>query len=497
MTFRGSESRQRRDWEQAVSNAVRGDHWKQTGRLVLSLAAYQRAITKWPAFPEAFNNLGTVLMSLGRMEEAVRCLRQALHIRPDLLPARCNLLLALLHSPARSPEAAAEAHRQWGRQFPAPPPAADGPAPAGRIRLGYVSANFLINPEGFVIQPLLRHHDRSRFEIFCYSNALRCDEWTRRYQRLAEHWRDISHKSDEQAARLIRRDGIQILVDCSGHWNHGRLSLFSLKPAPIQVSLPTYPATTGLAAVDYRITDRQADPRGLTEHLHTEKLIRLLRVCITYQPPSEAPDVNHLPALENGHVTYGCFNRRQKITDEMLRLWATILKRVPGSRLLFHHTFGGRKTVVREITNPILSRFAGLGVDPARIRFLGRLPLAEHLRVFHQVDLCLDTFPYHGMTMTCESLWMGVPVITLAGRSHVSRIGVSLLTVTGLEDFIAHSRPEYIRIAIDTANDLERLARLRTTLRERMRRSSLTHADHYARALERAYLRMLAGTPNN
>lgn len=435
-----------------------------------------------------------MLQSLGRVEDGIARLRRALEIRPNLLPAQCNFLLAILNSPIWPAEAIAEAHKQWGRQFAPPPAPIRDFVRTRRIRIGYFSSNFLTNPEAFFLEPLLQHHDRDQFEIFCYSNVVRHDDWTRRYQRLADRWRDISRKTDQQVAQLIRRDRIQILVDCSGHWTNGRLSLFSLKPAPIQVSLPTYPATTGLEAVDYRITDGVADPKGMTEHLHSEKLIRLPRVCVTYEPPLEAPEVNELPALRNGSVTFGCFNRRQKITDDMLALWAAILKCTPGSRLLFHHTFNGQPLVCREITDPIMQIFEARGIDPTRVRFLGRLPLAEHLRVFHRIDVCLDTFPYHGMTMTCEALWMGVPVVTLAGRSHVSRTGLSLLTAVGLKDFVADAPHQYVRIAVSAARNLRRLAVLRATLRERMHRSPLTRADDYARALERAYLRMLKAT---
>ena len=488
-----SNSRQLRDWQAAVRHAIRGDEWKQAGRLRLSVAAYQRALQKWPRFPEALNNLALVYNSLGRVDDGIRCLAEALEIRPNLIPAQSNLLLAILNSPAWPPEAVAEAHKEWGRQFPPPPRSVPRTSQrGGRIRIGYVSSNFASNPESFFLEPLIRNHDRARFEIFCYSNVRDHDEWTRRYQRATNHWRDISKNSDHDAARRIRRDGIQILVDCTGHWTGGRLPLFSLKPAPLQVSFPTYPATTGLSAIDYRITDRYADPAGMTEHLHSEKLLRLPRACVTYGPPAGAPDVNPLPALSNGGITFGCFSRRHKITDEMLRVWAAILKRVPDSRLLFHHTYRGGRKVAREITDPILGVFRSLGVDPARISFLGRLPLPEHLGVIGQVDIALDTFPYHGMTMTCESLWMGVPVITLAGCSHVSRIGVSLLSAVGLRDFIAASTAGYIDIATAAAQNLDALSGLRSTLRDRMCGSPLLQAKDYARAVEDAYLRILA-----
>jgi protein O-GlcNAc transferase len=477
-------------WQRSVSQAVRADRLRSTGKLARSLVAYSQALDSYPDFPEALNNLGLALRSLGRLDEALQCFERALRINPGLTPAQSNLLLMLLYSPNVAPEVIADAHRQWGNQFSDVLRPQRPGSTRRQLRIGYVSTGFKQNAERFFTEPILRHHDRRRFEIYCYANVSDPDRWTRRFRRLADHWRDILSLSDEQAAHRIRRDGIAILVDLTGHMADSRLSIFAKRPAPIQVSFPTYPATSGLKSADFRISDAYADPVGMTEHLHTEKLVRLPHIYVPYRPPEEAPEVNELPAVQRSFVTLGSLQRRPKISGPMLELWATILKRVPGARLLFHYNYNVSATVAPEIRNPILQVLARNGVDSTRVRFVGGLPHRLHLELYHEIDISLDTFPYNGMTTTCDSLWMGVPVVTLAGRSHITRTSGSFLGALGLTDWIAESPRDYVRIAVSMARNTTALAALRIGLRDRMRKSAVCDGAGYTRALERAYLEM-------
>jgi predicted O-linked N-acetylglucosamine transferase (SPINDLY family) len=433
------------------------------------------------------SNVAELLHTLRRGPEAMAILEAVRQVDPRYLPAHENFLTAGLSLDGCSPCAIAQRHFDWGLLYENPDPARRLRARPARMRLGYLSANFGLNPEGFFTLPFLEAHDHSRVEVFCYSNRVD-DIWTPRFRKAADQWREIWGQPDELIAAQIERDSIDILVDLSGHFEGGRLPLFARSPAPIQISFPTYPATTGLPAIQYRITDRWTDEPGQTESLHSEKLIRLDRCYCCYAPPGDAPEVGPLPALRKGFVTFGVFNRAQKITDRMLRVWGTIVRETPGSRILFHHVYNGAQPVQPEFREPMLRVLAEAGVSADRVEFVGlRSPVDVHLAVFNQVDISLDTFPYHGMTTTCESFWMGVPVVTLAGGSHVSRVGVSLNASLGLERFTAATEEQYARIASEAAEDLESLARLRCSLREDMRRSPLTDARGYARSLEDAY----------
>jgi predicted O-linked N-acetylglucosamine transferase (SPINDLY family) len=312
--------------------------------------------------------------------------------------------------------------------------------------------------------------------------------FTRRFRRLRLHWRDITQLSDAEATALIRSDEIDVLVDLSGHWANGRVPLFASRPAPVQISLGTYPCTTGLPAMDFRITDKYVDPPG-SERLLSEKLVRLHRCYCCYELPRPLPKPGPLPALRRGYVTFGCFQRPQKLSAELMRLWSAILLRTPGSRLLFHHLFDSRNSrhVSKASREPILAALGRHGVAASRVRFAGYRPGSEHLATIAATDIALDSFPYHGMTTTCDSVAMGVPVVTLAGRSHVSRAGVSILTAVGLEDWIAPDGEAYIETTLRHARDLKGLARLRASLPRRVRASPLTNGRDFAKSLERVY----------
>lgn len=477
------------DVERAIALAREGKLCVDAGRVETGTALFAEALRHWPAAPGILHNLANALLSAGRADDAIEAARRAYEAAPELDATQSNLLTLLLYSPSLSAQAVADAHLAWGRGYADAerPPARQG----GRIRAGYLSSCFRRNPEYFFIEPILRHHDRRSFEVFCYSATKRSDGFTDRLRGASDHWRDLEGLSDDEAAELIREDGIDILADCSGHYSESRLRVLALRPARVQVSLPTYPATTGLAAVDFRITDQLSDPPGATERHYAEQLVRLPHVFLCYEPWPGHAEVGPLPADRNGYVTFGSFNRLDKINPAVVETWARILNQAPGARLLVNSTFHGHADPPEEHCGRILRRFGNFGVNSERIRFVGARPLREYFEVRNEVDIVLDTFPFPGLTTSCDSLWMGVPMVTLAGESHLGRSGVTLLNAVGLSDWVAGSREEYIRLAVEKAGDVGGLREIRRGLRERTRGSPLTDACGYTRTLENAYRRML------
>ena len=362
-----------------------------------------------------------------------------------------------------------EEARRWNQQHADPlkhliKPHDNDRTPDRRLRIGYVSPDFLEHPVGRFMLPLLSGHDRKNYEIFAYASMFAADDMTLQLRSQADRWQSIAGLSDEKAAELIRRDGIDILVDLTGHTANNRLLLFARKPAPVQVTYLGYPATTGLDAIDYRLTDVYADPPQLAEKAsleYSEELVRLSTTAWCIHLPQD-PSPNIRP---QGPVNFGCFNNFAKVNPPLLKLWASILKASPGSRLLLKCS-GLQSEDTRERLRQL---FHDEGVNSERLELISRTSsYAEHLALYHQVDIALDASPYHGTTTTCEALWLGVPVVSLAGNSHVSAVGVSLLSNVGLPDLIARSPDDYVKIAANLAADRPRLAALRSTLRSRV-----------------------------
>ena len=451
----------------------------------------QLALREDAADKDAWSDLGSLYARAGRIRAADRSFRKAIALDPERLLFRSNLAVNCNYRSDLSHEQIRDAHIEIFRSLG--PPAGDHanePAPHRRLRVGYYSSEFRFGPPAFFLPAILKYHDRAQFEIFCYSNTQKLDEYTTKLRCLADHWRDVREMDDGQLTQQVRADGIDVLVDRTGHFEHGRPGLFSRGAAPVQVSLPGYPATTGVPGIGYRITDAYADPPGMTDHLHTEVLFRLPDCFACYTPAERSPEVTQLPALRNGYITFGCFQKRQKITAAMIGLWARILAALPGSRLKFHHLFSGVEEVPRELRRGIEAVFRKRGVGAERISWAGGQPHYEHLESVASVDIALDTFPYNGMTTTCECLWMGVPVATRAGDAHVSRVGMSYLSNVGLFDWVAASDEEYVALAVRHAEDLPELAKTRLNLRSAMRASPLTDAHSYTRNLEGAFRTM-------
>ena len=441
------------------------------------------ALAADPRHMGAYYNLGLALFAVGEIEQAHAALTSALAIRPDARAARSALLFLLCHHPDIDGATLLAEHRGWNELHaralaPEFAPRTAELAPGRKLRLGYVSADFRRHSLSYFIEPLFANHDRDRFDVFCYSNTRRADEVTDRLRSCVSQWRDITALSDAAAAELVMRDGIDILVDLSGHTAESRLLVFARKPAPVQVSYIGYPNTTGLAAMDYRISDGYMDPPGISDALYTEKLLRMPHSLWCYRPPAPTPDVNPLPALQRGVTTFGSLHGFTKLNRKVIDLWARVLARQPGSELVVAGAPAG------ETGARLREQFAAQGIDAARLHLIGKLNFDDYLRLYHRIDIGLDAFPYNGGTTTCESLWMGVPVVTLAGTYSVARAGVSLLTSAGLPELIADSPERYVDIATNLARDPHRLAELRGSLRGRMQRSPLMDEAGFTRAFE-------------
>ena len=467
--------------------------WQTQGKLHEAVTSYEKALALQPDSAYAHGGLAVVLKDQGRLDEALQHFARALELDPWLAETRNSLLFSMNYVSGLRPEEVYAAHVEFGRRHEAPLrevaslPHANIPDTERRLRIGYVSGDFRYHSVASFLEPVLAQHDRARFEVYCYSCSSSADDMTRRLQGYADCWRHIAGMSDEEAAQRIRDDRIDILVDLAGHTANNRLLTFARKPAPVQVAYLGYPNTTGLTTMDYRLTDAHADPVGCTEHLYTERLVRLPRVFLCYRPTEGAPPLVPPPVLKTGQLTFGSFNALSKITPEVVACWSRILRALPKARLILKNASLRDEATCRRY----LDLFSREGIAPERLELLSWTASASgHLALYWRVDIALDPFPYNGTTTTCEALWMGVPVITLAGSRHAGRVGVSLLTQVGLEDLIAQSEADYLALAVRLAADPERLTRLRSGLRERVAASPLCDAAAFARDVEAAYRTM-------
>ncbi len=468
-----------------------GNALSNLGRISEAVSAYERAIDLNPRFAGAYNNLGNALKDRGRVDEAIDAYRRALSVNPDDRNAHDNLILTMHYSPNESAGTLRAERQRWNARFAEPHRAGIRPhqndrRPDRRLRIGFVSSDFGRHPVGYFLAPYLACHRREAVEVICYSDRKQDDSLTVQLRRMADGWRQTVGLSDDRLARAIREDRIDILVDLSGHTAGNRLLTFARKPAPVQAVWIAYPDTTGMAVMDYLITDGRVTPPG-AEKDFSERLARLPETYVCYAPPDRAPAVTPLPALDAGGITFGCLNNIAKMTPEMVSIWSRILRRVPESRLILKYKSFGDDSVRQRYRR----LFADAGIDPARVVMRGFSPThREHLETYQEIDIALDPFPYNGTTSTCEALYMGVPVVGSAGTTFVGRQGVSLLHTVGLSDWIAGDEEGYVGMAVRRAGDLEALAALRRSLRERMRQSPLCNAARFSRFLETAFRRM-------
>lgn len=459
-------------------------------RYTEAAACFSRALQLDSGSVSALFRTADNLLAQARVDEAIAAYRALLEINPEHAGAAHGLLFTLNYLPSITQAEIAAEHRAWAqRHYPVNPAVQqydNSTDRSRRLRIGYVSADFRKHSVAYFIGPVLTAHDRGRIEIYCYSDVDIPDSTTEWLKSLATHWRDISCFSDTDTARLVRDDKIDILVDLSGHSGNSRLGVFCLEPAPVQASYLGYPNTTGLSQIDFRLTDGWADPHD-QDAFYSEKLYRLPDGFLCYGPWGEAPTVMPLPAQRSGYITYGSFNNLAKVNAVVIELWAQLLKINAGGRLLLKNHALADESVRKRI----LDEFMRFGIESSRLELFGLVDsTAAHLDLYNRIDVGLDTFPYNGTTTTCEALWMGVPVVTLAGNRHAGRVGVSILSHLGLNELIADAPDEYIRIASELANDRKRLTILRADLRDRMAASPICDAELFTRNLEAAYRKM-------
>src|SRR5215475_9946062 len=463
----------------------------EQGRLDEAIAAYRRAIGIKPDLAEAYSNLGAALSWQGKLDEAIAAFRRAIGIKPGLSKAFSSLLLALHYDDKSTNEDLFAAHREWderyGQRVPRFTAYTNDRDPARRLRIGYFSPDFRQHANTYFVEPLLRGHDRQKVEVFCYAEVMRPDLVTTRLQGLADHWVVTVGLSDQRLAERIRTDGIDILVDIPGHVANDRLLVFARKPAPVQVTWLGYPNTTGLKAIDYRLVDAVTDPAGEADAWASETLVRLKGGFLCYNGLRDGPEPISAPCLRTGTVTFGSFNNPAKLSTATFDAWAKLLSRLPQARLLLK----GIPFADAATRALFLDRLGERGVPAERVELMAWHPgPAEHLALYHRVDIALDPFPYNGTTTTCDALWMGVPVITLRGYRHAGRVGASLLTQVGLTDLIADSIEEYVEIAVALAGDPRRLDELHRILRPRMAASPLGDEGAFASKMEAAFRTM-------
>ncbi len=445
----------------------------------------ERYVARRPQPSQAHFMLGHLRFLAGRQEDGIAPLSQGAE-RPGASAADASThLFDLNYMPGLAPETLLSAHRRWSERFAGRPVAADGFGndrdPHRRLRVGFVSPDFRAHSVSFFLRPLLDHLDGSGIEAHAYADVAHPDGITARLRQSVPQWRDIWRKPDEAVLAQIRADGIDVLVDLAGHTADNRLTLFARRAAPVQATYLGYPATTGLPAMDARIVDRRSDPDGAEAHA-SERLCRLDRCFLAYSPDSY-PEIAPPPALARGSISFGSFNNIAKLNREVVKAWAGLLRAVQGSRLVLKHDVSHDPMVQAHL----VGQFEDEGVGRHRLAFLERTPdLDSHLAAYGEVDIALDPFPYNGTTTTCEALWMGVPVVTLAGSHHAARVGASLLSAAGFDAWIAADTTDYVRTAAQLAGSPRLLEALRRLLRPELAGSPLCDGAALARAFEQA-----------
>lgn len=478
-----------------VLEPTNAETYKQLGHTlgklgILADAAncFRRAIELDLGDVHSLDTLGNILKDVGQVDAAINIFRQAISLCPDSIRPHTNLLFTIQFSPAYDAAAIREEHSRWDQRHAAElekscPPHSNDRNPSRRLRVGYVSPNFRNHCQSLFMLPLLRCHDHAQLEIVCYSDDSSPDDITQQMRSSADSWRETFGLTDKQLVQQIRDDQIDILVDLTMHMAHSRPLMFARKPSPIQVCWLAYPGTTGLTAMDYRLTDPYLDPPDVSDAFYSETSFRLPQTFWCYDPLTDVPGVNALPARKNGFITFGSLNNFCKTNGSVFKLWSQVLKVVEHSRLIL---------LVPEpaCRQQIFTAFEECGITSDRITTeLVRLR-PQYLELYHQIDIALDTFPYNGHTTSLDSFWMGVPVITMVGKTVVGRAGVSQLMNLRLPELIAKTPDEFVNTASVLARDLDRLSQLRSSLRERMLRSPLMDAPHFAKNVEAAYRTM-------
>jgi predicted O-linked N-acetylglucosamine transferase (SPINDLY family) len=454
-------------------------------------AHFRAALAIDPRHAEAHYNFGIHFHNLGQPLEAIACFRRAIEVKPDFALAHGNLVAVASAAPGYNAVAILDEQRAWAHRFadPLTPPApryanaADG---RRRLRVGYVSPDLWQHPITNFFEPLLERHDRAAFEVICYDTAKINDAVNQRLRARADGWVDCAALDEVALTQRIRDDRIDILVDLSAHTKNNRLPVFARKPAPVQVSYLGYPTSTGMAAIDYRLSDSVLDPDGF-DCYSAEQVVRLPGTYFCFRPPPALPPVGPLPAAARGHLTFGSFNNLAKLNAPTVARWAQVLNALPDSKLFLKT----KSLADAQIQCRVAAAFAAHGIAESRLLMRGwEVQTRHHLDHYNEVDIALDPAPYNGVTTTCEALLMGVPVVVLRGDTHLSRMGASLLVAAGLPELIVATPEEYLQKCLSLAGDPSALATLRAQLRGRVAASALMDEAGFTRALEREYRSM-------
>ncbi|KAK2655589.1 hypothetical protein Ddye_008641 [Dipteronia dyeriana] len=464
------------------------------GKMDAAASMIEKAIIANPTYAEAYNNLGVLYRDAGNISLAIDAYEQCLKIDPDSRNAGQNRLLAMNYINEGHDDKLFEAHRDWGRRFMRLYPqnmSWDNPKdPERSLVIGYVSPDYFTHSVSYFIEAPLVYHDYGNYKVVVYSAVVKADAKTIRFRerviKKGGMWRDIYGIDEKKVASMVREDKIDILVELTGHTANNKLGMMACRPAPVQVTWIGYPNTTGLPAIDYRITDSLADPPDTTQR-HVEELVRLPDCFLCYSPSPEAGPVCPTPALSNGFITFGSFNNLAKITPKVLQVWSRILCAVPNSRLVVKC----KPFCCDSVRQRFLSTLEQLGLESLRVDLLPLILLNhDHMQAYSLMDISLDTFPYAGTTTTCESLYMGVPCVTMGGSVHAHNVGVSLLTKVGLQHLIAQNEDEYVELAWQLASDITALSSLRMSLRDLMSKSPVCDGLNYTLGLESTYRNM-------
>jgi protein O-GlcNAc transferase len=459
---------------------------KNLGKGDESLAAFEKAVAAEPGRASLHNNLANALKDIGELGTAIATMHRAIELDPKDAGIHSNLIF-LLNYVLDDPKAIGDELRRWNERHGRPlksliRPHENDRSADRRLRIGYVSPDLYAHPVGRMMLPLLASHDRTRFEIFCYSGTVSPDPTTRQMQNLVSAWRDTRTMSDAELADQVRRDRIDILVDLAMHTGGNRLLVFAQKPAPVQATYLAYCGSSGLETMDFRLSDPYMDPPGADESGYSEKTIRLANTFWSYFPTNNEAPAEETPASKAGYVTFGCQNNYCKISPGAWTAWFEILRQVAGSRLFIYCAKGRHRERAK-------NRIREAGIDPHRLVF-SESTGADYFLQYREIDLALDPFPYGGGMTTCDAIWMGTPVLALRGKTGVGRGGASIMSNLGLTELIGDNVQDYVRIAADLGQNPSRLNELRRGLRQRMQRSPLMNARQFAADIESAYGQM-------
>jgi protein O-GlcNAc transferase len=462
-----------------------GSVLRTMGHLDQAIATFKSGLFFRPDYHILYCNLGNALKDSGRLDDAIAAYRRAIEIRPSDAITHSNLVYSISYSPNYDATEILRENLRFGAIHAAKlahgvPPHKNTRDPDRRLRIAYLGSDFRDHCQSFFMIPLLANHNHDRFEIYCYANVGRPDAITERIKKYADHWQSVVGITDAELAEKIRADEIDIAVDLTMHMSNGRLLALAHRPAPVQVAYLAYPGTTGVPAIDYRLTDPYLDPPGDSDLNYSEKSLRLPDTFWCYDPLTDGPAVNPLPALQNGFITFGCLNNFCKVTRQTLDLWASVLRAVPNSRMIILCPIGTQR-------DELLENLRSRGVASERIELVAQQPRQKYLETYQRIDVGLDTLPYNGHTTSLDSFWMGVPVLTRVGRTVVGRAGWSQLSNLGLPELAAWSDEDFPKIAIDWTENPTRLADLRADLRRQMLNSPLMDAPRMVINTESIY----------